>query len=1045
MEMSNMGSARNVKRPASRAFDLESLESRMLLAATPAQVLTKAMRQDLLNNLNISIKSTLQSRLKANDMAGFDTKLLDFMKARTGTHFFFEPSDVNSYLSYIDSNLNNSDVTSRANAILSNLYPEQDTSLPYTVSIPDDVDWTKTNYTTNPETVHTLNRHFHWVDLAMAYRIDGNGAYADKLIGQLGDWASQSPALADPDSWHDHEPAWWRLNAAVRAENWSWTYSLMLGTDKWSKEANTLFMVKSLEQAKFLYQVEPAALTSNQAFLHGQGLLYTADLFPEFTGSSTWQAAGRDLVFRTMDAQFYNDGSHAEQSPNYAVLVARRLLETKQLDNETGVNWSSARNNTLKAAVDAFYQILSPDRRTPAISDSYRQDSDTLWLKADLVLGTNDYPAGTPSTRDVWMFGPGTVDPYLDNDPHPALGSRPNDYALTDGGYYIARSGSDANARQLIFDAGPKGSTHGHSDLFNFELFGYGAPLISDPGIFRYDTSAARTWAISTPAHNTISIDGSNVGPMEGAGNPGIVVDSYVTDDDHMQITAHHYGYGFLSGRPVVSRSLWYDYDGTLLVVDWVEASQAHNVRQSFLLPTTSTSRGLAQGWIRSTNGSGGNVKIQTLLQSGQKSTYKTAGIFTSNDPPPNHTDPATQFFTYQVGSFVCFATLVTAYNGTTPPDITASLLNTPAKGQPVNIRLNKSGSTEDIAFTPPALTRPDSNGSVRALYSDIAYDKSGRVHMAYLDRDDQRLKYTVRDTNGVWSAVETVDATSGAGYSPSIAIDGKGNIGIAYNDSPHGDLKYAQYVQGAWKIQTVDSRGTTGLYPSLAFTRGNSPTISYYDRTKGDLRLAAATSTGWAAQTLDTGSAGDKDTGRYSQLMLDPSRPTASKWVIFYQDNGAKQFKYAVQGALRNGVQKSGYTFFTVANASKLGGYTSLSFDSSNRPIVSFYDAAISGLRWGRSDGDTFGGIDFSVQTVTEKGTTGLYTNIYTDSSKRPTILYFDKTKNSAMKAVFSSNRWTAAPLITGGREIHVAKYNNTVAFTNLNQGLGSIQVKFL
>jgi hypothetical protein len=468
-------------------------------------------------------------------------------------------------------------------------------------------------------------------------------------------------------------------------------------------------------------------------------------------------------------------------------------------------------------------------------------------------------------------------------------------------------------------------------------------------------------------------------------------------------------------------------------------------VRQSFLLPTTSTARNLAQGTIRTTNASGGNVKIQTLLQAGQTSTYKTAGIFTSNDPPPNHTDPATQFFTYQVGSFVCFATLISAYNGTTPPNISASLLNTPAKGQPLNIRLNNNGSTQDINFTPPALTRPDTSGTVRASYSDIAYDANGRVHMAFLDRDDLKLKYTVRDTNGVWSAVETIDNESGSGYSPSIAIDSKGNVGIAYSDSPHGDLKYAKYTQGAWDIDIVDSKGTTGLYPSLAFTRGNSPTISYYDRTKGDLRLAAATSSGWSLATLDTGSVGDKDTGRYSQLMLDPSRPTASKWVIFYQDNGAKQYKYAVQGALKNGVQKNGYTFFNVADAPLLGGYTSLAFDSSNRPIVSFYDASTSALRWGRSSGDTFSGIDFDVATVTEKGTTGLYTNIYTDASNRPTILYFDKTKGYAMKAVFSSNKWSAASLINGGREIHVAKYNNSVAYTNLNQGLASIQVKFL
>lgn len=1032
-----------LRRRSGNGFEFQSLESRLFFAATPASVLTKAIRQTLLNNLTISIKSTLQAELNSNDLAGFDSALLTYMKNRTAGQFYFKPADVPEYVDYVQNNMGTTDVTDRADDILSNLYPLQD-SASNTLTLPSDIDWTYTGYSTNPETIHTLNRQGFWVDLALAYRYSNNGAYADKLIGQLGDWASQSPALSDPNAWQSNDAPWWRLNTAMRAENWAWTYSLMVGTAKWTKEANTLFLVKSLEHGQFLYKAAPAALTSNQAFLQGKGLLCVSLLFPEFSASSTWATQAQNLVFKTMDAQIYPDGSHYEQSPGYASVVIRSLLEAKELQKQNGITWTSKRNQLINKAVDSVYNLMTPDGKNHAMGDSYRGTENALWFHADLVQNTTRWPVTRPGSRDVWLFGPDRVEPYLGNPGNPPLGTRPGTYALTDSGNYIMRSGSDTSARQILFDAGPKGGTHGHLDLLNFELFGYGKPLISDPGLYMYDNSAKRAWATSTPAHNTLSIDGLNHGSLEGSKNPAITVDQWDVQDDHVQVTAHHYGYGFLSGRPVVSRSIWYDKDGTMIVIDWMEGVEAHKATTSFLLPGTSNTIDLPNGTIQSTNSSGGNVKIQTLLLPGQTASYKKTGIFTSSNPPPNQSNAATQFTVSQTGTYVAFATIITAYNGNTAPsDINAEWLTTPVIGQPLQITLAKGSEVQDITFNPPTLKYPPSKGSVRASFSDIAYDTKGQVHMLFMDKADSKLKYTVRSTNGKWSALETVDATAGNGYWPSVATDSKGNVSVAYYDSVNGDLKYAAYRSGAWTIQKVDSTGTTGQYPSLAFTRKDSPVISYYDKTKGDLRLAGATSTGWSPETIDAGTSGTKDVGKFSQLSLDPARSTATKWSIAYEDTGGKRYVYATQGNLGGGVQKNGYTFFTVSTAPSLGGYVSLAFDSSSRPAVSFYDAATSAVKYSVSAGSTSsGGVAFSTKTVAESGTTGLYTNLFFDSSSRATIFYYDQTQNKAFKSVLASGKWTATALGTGGKELHISRYKGKTAFTS--QGATYLEVLF-
>ena len=1026
------------------------LEPRLFLAATPADVLTGAVRQTLLDNLNLSAsrERSLKHKLRTGDHAAFDQQLLDYMRAReTGKYFFDVDNDtIDEYAGYIAERLSPGSDIERADKVLDNLYPEQDSSADATVRVPEDVDWGNTRYSTNPETVHTLNRLTHWQHLAMAHRLTGEDEYADKIIEQLSDWSAESPAPTDANDWPDAGPQWNRLNAAVRAERWAWTYSLMVNSPRWTKEANTLMLVEVLEHGRFLYAVDAAPITSNHAISHGQGLLYLGQLFPEFTAASRWERRGRDLLFRGMDAQLYDDGSHVEQSPGYAEVILGWLLESKRLDERNGDAWPARRSAKLTAAIDAYHEILSPSGVTPAIGDTYRRSAVTLWLKASVIQDVSRWPAAKPRARDAWLLGPDAVRPFESNPVIPSLSERPRTFALRDSGNYVMRSGSDEDARQITFDVGPKGGAHGHFDLLSFELSGYGRPLIADPGPYLYDTSARRAWAISTPAHNTVSIDGLNHAELEGSGNGAFQLDAWKVTDDFVQVTAHHEGYEGLRGGPIVSRSIWFDYDDTVLVVDWVESSTPHDLKTSFLLPGTDTSRDLPAGRIRSNNAGGGNVQVQSILQPGQAATYRTDGVFTSSDPPPNHRDPATQFFVYQNADFAAFATLITTYDGNAPPDVTASINGRPGRGDVVSIRLNQDGDERDVTFAPPA-RRLDENATTRGTFSDIAFDDDGRLHLAYFDRDDENLKYAVRDRGGRWSRVRTIDADWLSGYEPSIAVDGAGRVGVAYTDAGHGDLKYAVLSGDRWSIETVDVKGSTGHYPSLAFSRGDEPTVTYYDKSNGDLRLATRTRGRWRVSTVDSGDVGARDVGRFSELMLDPARPDHTSWAIAYEDTGGARYLYAVQGRVAGGAfdSSSGFTKFTVARAGKLGGYTSLAFDSGDRPHVSFYDSAISGLRFAESSGSTSGGVRFSTSTVTERGAVGYYSNLMFDGDDIPAIYYFDRTRNRAMRARLAGQTWSTATLARGERELHVARRGDTVALTNLDESVPQLEVLFL
>jgi hypothetical protein len=198
-----------------------------------------------------------------------------------------------------------------------------------------------------------------------------------------------------------------------------------------------------------------------------------------------------------------------------------------------------------------------------------------------------------------------------------------------------------------------------------------------------------------------------------------VVIDQWDVQSDHVQVTAHHHGYDYLTGKPVLSRSIYYDKQGTMLILDLAEGLQSHTYTTSFLVPGANKQFDLAAGWFKSTTAASGNVYIKSLLRTGQ--TANRATKFVSNNPPPNEEDTAQRFYIQQAGTFVAFATLVTAYNGTTVPDITANWITAnPTAGNAIQIQLIKNG----IAISMDGKGAWRDNVFVERLWRSVKYEE---------------------------------------------------------------------------------------------------------------------------------------------------------------------------------------------------------------------------------------------------------------------------------------------------------------------------------
>jgi hypothetical protein len=402
-----------------------------------------------------------------------------------------------------------------------------------------------------------------------------------------------------------------------------------------------------------------------------------------------------------MASQLYSDGGQAEETPGYQGNVLSNLLDPYLLSSLNGVAWRRTQYRQLLATAQSLYQLLQPDGTEPALSDTYRASGLQIINAASLELGTPGTVFTRARIRDVFKLGQAKALHTFSVTGTEDLAGRGLDYAMPVSGYWITRSGEDRDARQLILDAGPTGGgTHGHLDLLNFELYGYGQPLIADAGPYQIDNSADRKYVISTAAHNTINVDGKSHAEEDGVGNKAIVFDGETTTDDSFTWTAHHFGYAGLSGSPVVGRTVWYNRDDTMLVVDFASASASHTFNSGFNLPGTASY--IANNSIRTLNDAG-NVEIVSIPATGQTATRTKT--FISLQPPPDEVSPATRYTVSQTGTSALIANLIVTYAGATPPTVTATWVTLPNRGQPGVIKITRDGVDQLVTIPVPPLT----------------------------------------------------------------------------------------------------------------------------------------------------------------------------------------------------------------------------------------------------------------------------------------------------------------------------------------------------
>ena len=128
------------------------------------------------------------------------------------------------------------------------------------------------------------------------------------------------------------------------------------------------------------------------------------------------------------------------------------------------------------------------------------------------------------------------------------------------------------------------------------------------------------------------------------------------------------------------------------------------------------------------------------------------------------------------------------------------------------------------------------------SYYPTLAVDGSGNVHIAWRDVDIFYKHWNA--TTAAWDTTTVVSTESnGASYEPTIAVDGSGNVHIAWSEyTNYGDsgtdwdifYKHWNATTAAWNTTTVVSTESTGAsnYPTIAVDGSGNVHIAWRDVT---------------------------------------------------------------------------------------------------------------------------------------------------------------------------------------------------------------------
>ncbi len=379
------------------------------------------------------------------------------------------------------------------------------------------IDYRRGDPAGGPKPVWELGRLTFLPTLALAARLTGERAYAERATRWLADFSRENPLGRGI-----HHTS--GIEMAIRVITTTWTLALLGAGAKGGRNgggaassdlapALGLVMQQALHCRDHLSQGSSA---NNHLIAEYAAMAVAGAVFPTCRESAGLLEHGHAGLERETLRQIHADGVPAEQAFGYLPFVWELLLPAFIACEAAGYAIGAQVRDRLRASLEFARAIRLPDGRWPQIGD---EDDGRILLaiegpsRLDLVGNALAAWLGADGLNGEQALALLLVG-------RPAGAARPAPAGLQefpDGGMSVWRS----DGLLVTFDHGRLGlgalAAHGHADALSVTIHDGATPIVLDPGTLAYhEDAAARDRCRGTPGHGTIHFGGRSQSEMRG-------------------------------------------------------------------------------------------------------------------------------------------------------------------------------------------------------------------------------------------------------------------------------------------------------------------------------------------------------------------------------------------------------------------------------------------------------------------------------------------------------------------------------------------------
>ncbi len=381
---------------------------------------------------------------------------------------------------------------------------------------------------TEQELRYQLNRHQWMLPQAKAYYLSKDARYIRNWMFVFSDWFEQNPrpevdldysVYPDNQSPEYRRAGWtWRpLDVAARVidECSVWEYY------KEAPELTSTFMLKYLYH--FAQQVDHIvkfySADSNHRITQAQSVAFAGVLMPELKNASEWVSSGTGVLNGTIESEYFADGWLKDGDFSYHISSIEDFRSTMELATLNGRTDCITEANIAKIRkmCDVVMWMVYPNYSSVNMGDT----RNAAWSKSMLKRNFSRYVGLFPDSEELRYMSTegkeGAAPVIFPTTGSPADGIHHEQkgfgIGFEHGGYYVLRTGWDANATMMVLHNPGKvmaGQWHVQNDNGTFELMVKGRQFFPDSGCYTYTTGSNRNKYAATAAHNTLTLDGKN-------------------------------------------------------------------------------------------------------------------------------------------------------------------------------------------------------------------------------------------------------------------------------------------------------------------------------------------------------------------------------------------------------------------------------------------------------------------------------------------------------------------------------------------------------